>query len=252
MSQYHQLAPAYDALTRDVDYPAFANYIEWQLSRKTGGVKLVLDLCCGTGTLTHLLAERSYEMMGVDASVDMLAEASGKNSAAPIPPVFLCQSMERLDLYGTIDACISTLDSINYITDPALLQAGFDRVHLFLEPGGLFLFDINRPETLQAMDGQLYLDETEDTYCTWQGSYQNDLLRFDMDLFRKEGKHWRRYEEQHLQRAYPLQTLEQMLRQAGFVTVEQFGNLKKEAATESDSRVFFAAWKDTAWTPTTS
>ena len=252
MSQYHQLASAYDALTRDVNYTAFADYIEWQFSRKIGGVKLALDLCCGTGTLTHLLAERGYEMMGIDASVDMLAEASSKDTDALVPPVFLCQSMERLDLYGTIDACISTLDSINYITDPSLLQAGFERIHLFLEPGGLFLFDINRPETLQSMDGQLYLDETEDTYCVWQGSFQDGLLRFDMDLFRQEGKHWRRYEEQHFQRAYQPQVLEQMLRQAGFVTVEQFGTLKKETASETDSRVFLAAWKDLAWKPKTN
>ena len=252
MSQYHQLASAYDALTRDVNYSAFADYIEWQFSRKSGGVKLALDLCCGTGTLTHLLAERGYEMMGVDVSIDMLAEASAKDSTAEVPPVFLCQSIERLDLYGTIDACVSTLDSINYITEPRLLQIGFERAHLFLEPGGLFLFDVNRPETLQSMDGQVYLDETEDTYCVWRGSFEDDLLCFDMDLFRREGKHWQRYEEQHIQRAYTPETLEQMLRQAGFVAVEQFGNLKREAAGGDDSRIFFAAWKDAAWTPTTN
>lgn len=248
MSQYEHLAGRYDALTRDVDYSAIADYIEWQFSRKTGGVKLALDLCCGTGTLTHLLAARGYDMIGADASADMLAEAAGKGSDGPVP-LFLCQSIDKLDLYGTIDACVSTQDSINYITEPEQLQAGFQRVHLFLEPGGLFLFDINRPETLQAMNEQIYLDETDDTYCVWRGSMERELLTFDMDIFRRSGAHWERYYEQHRQRAYPPDMLCSMLLTAGFTRVEQFGNRSKLAATAEDSRIFFAAWKDEHWKP---
>lgn len=249
MSQYQFLAERYDALTQDVDYQAIAAYTQWQFSRKRGGVKLALDLCCGTGSLTHLLAEQGIEMIGVDASPEMLSEAAAKQSQATVPPFFLSQSIERLDLYGSVDACVSTQDSINYIIEKGSLQKGFERVHLFLEPGGLFLFDVNRPETLRAMDGEVYLDETEDTYCVWRGSMQEDILCFDMDLFRRQDKLWQRAYEQHLQRAYDLAELEGMLRQAGFQTIELFGNLSKQAASAADSRVFFAAWKDEVWKP---
>lgn len=243
MSQYEHLAGRYDALTRDVDYVAFADYIEWQFSRRPEGVKLALDLCCGTGSLTQLLAARGYDMIGVDASADMLALAANKEFAGEAP-LFLCQSIERLNLYGSVDACVSTLDSINYITQPKKLQQGFARVHLFLEPGGLFLFDINRPETLAAMDGEVFLDETEDTYCVWRGSMERGVLTFDMDIFRQSGNHWNRYYEQHRQRAYQIDELSEMLKTAGFSKIELFGNCSKKRYTDSDTRIFFAAWKD--------
>ncbi len=142
MNSYRFLAGCYDQLTYDVRYPAWADYIEKHFRRQPLPGRTVLDLACGTGSLTRELALRGYEMIGVDQSPEMLAEAAEKNrGAAPIEPIFLCQPMERLDLYGTIDACVCCLDSVNYVTDPKKLQRAFERVHLFLMPGGLFLFD---------------------------------------------------------------------------------------------------------------
>ena len=170
MSSYDFLAGCYDRLTYDVDYSAWADYIEKHFTRRGLPGKTVLDLACGTGSLTRELALRGYEMIGVDLSAEMLAEAAEKNrGVSPIEPIFLCQSMDKLDLYGTIDACVCCLDSVNYVTSPKQLQRAFERVHLFLMPGGLFLFDVNTPAKLQAMDGQVFLDETEDTYCVWRG-----------------------------------------------------------------------------------
>ena len=148
MNSYDFLAGCYDELTYDVDYSAWADYVEKQFRRPLPG-KTVLDLACGTGSLTRELAERGYEMIGVDQSPEMLAAAVEKNeNVGGIPPMFLCQSMEKLDLYGTIDACVCCLDSVNYVTSPQKLQKAFQRVHLFLMPGGLFLFDVNTPEKL--------------------------------------------------------------------------------------------------------
>ena len=136
-------------------------------------VSLVLDLACGTGSLSCELARRGYGVVGVDLSEEMLMEAAEKAAALPQDqrPTFLCQSMDELDLYGTVDACVCCLDSVNYITDAATLKEAFRRVHTLLMPGGRFIFDINTPEKLKAMDGQTYLDETEDVYCVWRADY---------------------------------------------------------------------------------
>ena len=159
MSSYSFLAGCYDGLTYDVDYAAWADYIEAHFSKAPLPGRTVLDLACGTGSLTRELALRGYEMIGADQSPEMLAQAAEKNRGIPpVEPIFLCQPMERLDLYGTIDACVCCLDSVNYVTDPKKLARAFQRVHLFLMPGGLFLFDINTPEKLEGLDGQVFLD----------------------------------------------------------------------------------------------
>ena len=163
MNSYGFLAGCYDEFTTDVDYAAWAEYIQRHFERAGLPGSTVLDLACGTGSLTRELSLRGYEMIGVDLSPDMLAQAAEKNrDAEGIAPIFLCQSMDQLDLYGTIDACVCCLDSINYVTDPKKLRRAFQRVHLFLMPGGLFLFDVNTPAKLEGLDGQVFLDETED------------------------------------------------------------------------------------------
>ena len=165
---YENLAGCYDQFTRDVDYVRWADYLERHFARSALPIHTVLDLACGTGSLTLELARRGYEMIGVDLSPDMLAQAAEKNrDAEGIAPIFLCQSMDQLDLYGTIDACVCCLDSINYVTDPKKLRRAFQRVHLFLMPGGLFLFDINTPDKLRGLDGGMFIDETDDAYCVW-------------------------------------------------------------------------------------
>ena len=170
MNSYDFLAGCYDEFTTDVGYSAWADYIEAHFRRRGLPGKTVLDLACGTGSLTRELAQRGYEMIGVDLSPEMLAEAAETNQDVDgIPPIFLCQSMDKLNLYGTIDACVCCLDSVNYVTDPKKLQKAFERIYLFLMPGGVFLFDINTPEKLRGLDGQVFLDETEDAYCVWRG-----------------------------------------------------------------------------------
>ena len=136
MNSYDFLAGCYDEFTTDVGYSAWADYIEAHFRRRGLPGKTVLDLACGTGSLTLELAQRGYEMIGVDLSPEMLAEAAEKNQDVDgIPPIFLCQSMDKLNLYGTIDACVCCLDSVNYVTDPKKLQKAFERVYLFLMPG---------------------------------------------------------------------------------------------------------------------
>lgn len=248
MSSYEALAFRYDVLTADVDYDRWADYIEKQFRRCPIPVRTVLDLACGTGTLTCLLAERGYEMIGVDQSPDMLAVAAEKGRKVQgIRPIFLQQSMQRLDLYGTIDACVCCLDSVNYVLRPADLRRAFERVHLFLMPGGLFLFDINTPKKLKNLDGGTFLDETDDTYCVWRAdwSQRRKVCTYGFDLFlRTEDNCWRRETEVHEERAYEPEELETYLREAGFSVVRKYGELKLRSPGPEEQRIFFAARKE--------
>ena len=144
MSSYSSLAAWYDQLTGDVPYQSFADFYETEFARVGGEFRLLLDFCCGTGTLTAELTRRGYEMIGVDASVDMLMQAQDKCASLPTPPLFLHQRAEELDLYGTVDAAICSLDGMNYLA-PELLPEVFRRLHLFVRPGGLVLFDVHLP-----------------------------------------------------------------------------------------------------------
>ena len=249
MSSYDFLAGCYDRLTYDVDYAAWANYIEKHFKKQGLPGNTVLDLACGTGSLTCELAQRGYEMIGVDLSPDMLAQAAEKNREVDgIPPIFLCQSMDKLDLYGTIDACVCCLDSVNYVTDPKKLCRAFERIHLFLMPGGLFLFDINTPAKLEGLDGQVFLDETEDAYCVWRAEYspRRRVCSYFMDIFclDEDSGLWERGEELHEEYAYTPEELVEYLRQAGFRDIRQYGNLKMRSPVPGEDRIFFTARKD--------
>lgn len=249
MNSYDFLAGCYDELTYDVDYAAWADYIEKHFQRRGIPGRTVLDLACGTGSLTRELAQRGYEMIGVDLSPEMLAEAADKNQdVGGVPPLFLCQPMEQLDLYGTIDACVCCLDSVNYVTDPKKLRRAFQRVHLFLMPGGLFIFDVNSPEKLMGLDGQVFLDETEDTYCVWRAEFskRSHICSYFMDIFRLDDETglWDRGEELHEERSYSVEDLTGFLSEAGFHDIKVYGNLKMRAPVPGEDRLFFVARKD--------
>lgn len=245
---YEFLAGCYDAFTADVHYARWADYLEKHFARSRLPIRTVLDLACGTGSLTRVLAERGYEMIGADLSQEMLTQAAEKcRGAGPIEPIFLHQAMEELDLYGTIDACVCCLDSINYVTSPKKLARAFRRVHTFLMPGGLFLFDINTPEKLRGLDGQMFLDENEQAYVVWRAEYspRRRVCSYGLDLFtREEDGRWRRQEELHEEYAYEPRELEELLHQAGFRDIKQYGGLKLRPPKAGDGRIFFAARKE--------
>lgn len=245
MASYEFLAGSYDALTTDVGYDRWADYIEGHFTRLKKPVRTVLDLACGTGSLTRELACRGYEVTGVDLSEDMLSIAEEKCRDLPARPRFFCQPMERLCLPGRVDACVCCLDSVNYVLKPQKLQRAFRRVYEVLEPGGLFLFDADTPEKLESMDGQVFLDEDEDTFCVWRGEYSQKrrVCTFWMDIFRREGGLWQRGGELHEEYAYAMDELEEYLKEAGFAQIRRYGELKRRAPKAGEQRVFFAAVK---------
>ena len=160
MSRYQALAAWYDSLTGDVPYGAFADFYEAEFARCGGEFRLLLDLCCGTGTLTAEMTRRGYELIGVDASADMLMQAQSKCFSLSPAPLFVCQRAEELDLYGTVDAAYCSLDGMNYIPPQALPEV-FHRLRLFVRPGGLVVFDVRTPEWFRSLDGQIFVDESE-------------------------------------------------------------------------------------------
>ena len=238
---YSTLAGAYDALTRDVGYEKRADYLEKLFQKSRIPVHTVLDLACGTGTMTWLLARRGYETIGVDNSEEMLCEAMNKTGEG-IPPLFLHQSMPKLDLYGTVDAAICCLDSLNYLTNPRDVRRTFERLHLFIAPGGMLVFDINTVEKLAELDGQVFLDENEDTYCVWRTEYRQGLCSYYMDIFRRNpDDSWERDFEEHRQRGYTVEELTAWLEEAGFTRIRTYGDGVLRRPKDGEQRIYFTA-----------
>ena len=220
MNAYGPLAFWYDRLTLDIPYEAFVDFYEKEFSADGGEFKVLLDLCCGTGTLTWLLAERGYEMIAADASPDMLMQAASKAAEVSVPPLFLCQDASALDLYGTVDAAVCSLDGMNYIPESELPEV-FHRLHLFVRPGGLLIFDIKTPEWFRSVDGSVSVDETEDMLCLWRAEFdtEENAICYGMDMFSKSGSLWRRDSEEHIEYAHSPERLAELLEIAGFENV---------------------------------
>ena len=244
MNSYQALSAYYDRFTDDVGYADWADFFERLLAREGIQPKLVLDLACGTGSLTRILAERGYEMIGADASPEMLMQAMQNTMDCEPRPLFLNQRMEALDLYGTVDACLCCLDSINYVTEPQTLQKAFERVHLFLEPkSGLFVFDINTPEKFACMDGNAYVREDEDVFCVWQAAVEDGLCAYQFDIFAREGGKWTRAQETHEERIYTVEQLTDMLEKAGFSEIKTYGDQSFAPVRGGEDRIYFTARK---------
>lgn len=244
MNSYQALSAYYDRFTDDVGYADWADFFERLFAREGIQPKLVLDLACGTGSLTRILAERGYEMIGADASPEMLMQAMQNTMDCEPRPLFLNQRMEALDLYGTVDACLCCLDSINYVTEPQTLQKAFERVHLFLEPkSGLFVFDINTPEKFACMDGNAYVREDEDVFCAWQAAVEDSLCAYQFDIFAREGDKWTRAQETHEERIYTVEQLTDMLEKAGFSEIKTYGDQSFAPVRGGEDRIYFTARK---------
>lgn len=240
MSAYVSLAPFYDSLMPAQVYEAWADCCDALF--RAHGLHTVLDLACGTGTLTWLLADRGYEMIGTDMSCDMLAAAMSKmgSSEAAERPLFLQQAAQELDLYGTVQAAVCSMDGMNYLP-PEVLREAVRRVKLFLEPGGVFLFDLHTPEKLHGIDGRSFVSESEQAFCVWNATCPADssVCTYDINLFIREGKRWRREDEEHTEYVHEPEQLKEQLLAAGFRSVQILGGLPLRERTAADERIFF-------------
>ena len=240
---YEALAASYDRLTNDVPYGEIFAFYRQLWAEYGAQPATAVDLACGTGSMTVLLAEAGLSVIGVDQSEEMLTMAYGKAMEMENPPYFVRQRIQQLRLPRPVDLAVCCLDGLNYITDPVQLRAALTRIIKTLNPGGLLIFDINSEAKLSAQDGQTFVDEDENVFCLWRAEYdpRTRLIRYGMDVFRKQGRLWSRGREEHLEYAYREAELAEWLREAGFIDVRAFADRRLEAPAPDEQRIFFAA-----------
>ena len=245
MGAYEMLAGCYDRLTNDVDYEAIAAFYRTLLGREGVRPRTAVDLACGTGSVTAILAREGLRVIGVDMSEEMLTQAAAKTAGLDPAPIFVRQKLQNLTLPRGVDLAVCALDSLDYITEPKDCAQAIRRVYRALNPGGMFIFDVNTPEKLRAMDGQVFLDEDQDVYCVWRGEFDDNtnICSYGMDLFIREGKHWHRSFEEHREYAYSREQLTVFLKDAGFTRIRVYGDRTLEQPGAGEQRMYFSARK---------
>ena len=246
---YGVFSEFYDALTANVSYDTVSQVLSSLLTRYGKSRGLLLDLACGTGSVSVRLAKKGYEVIGVDLSPEMLSEAQNKAYSAGQNILFLCQDMTALDLYGTVDAAVCTLDGLCHLPDEESVFAALQKVSLFMNPGGVFLFDVNSVYKHRAVLGNnTFVYDTDDVYCVWQNTLLSDgvTVQMDLDFFEpvSDKGDYVRQSERFTERAYPKETLEAMLKKAGFTVLDVFDGYSGKPAHDTSERLLFAVRKD--------
>lgn len=242
MSAYGVFAQYYDRLMEPAAYRQRAKRICALLFSYGVAGGTVLDLACGTGEMTQRLQAAGYDPIGVDSSPDMLMVAREKLTPNTL---LLCQDMRELDLYGTVDAAICMLDSLNHLASLAELQQTLQRLALFIKPGGVLLFDVNTPyKHREILKDNTFVYELEDVLCVWQNAYseKDDTVAITLDLFvQQEGDSYTRFTEQFAERAYSIPQLQQVLGQAGFTVLDLFDDCTPQAPGPQTQRILVSA-----------
>ena len=243
MNAYNALASSYDRLTNDVDYQAVIDFAQEILQQEGVTPRTVADLACGTGSTTRILAQMGYRVTAVDLSEDMLTEAMDKCADLENCPAFIHQALQELYLPRGVDLAVCFLDSLDYILDPNDCAEAIRRIYKALNPGGVFIFDVNTPEKLRAMDGQVFLDEDDDVYCVWRGEFdeQRNICSYGMDLFQRQGSVWHRSFEEHREYAYSIEQLTGYLKAAGFTHIRVYADRIFCDPRPGEQRVYFKA-----------
>ena len=247
MEQYTSVASVYDALNSHFDYAAYADYLTKQIkSNEATPTSLVLDLACGTGKMTFELRKRGFDMTGVDLSEDMLAVARDICFDKKIDDVlWLCQPMQEFELYGTVDACVCCLDSLNYLTKPSELSKCFELVHNYLIPNGIFVFDMNTPYRFERVYAQNdYVLESEGALVAWQNEYnqKTKICKFYLSIFEElEDGSYQRSDEVQRERCYTKKQITDALIKAGFEMLSIHGSIDGKEAADTDEKWYFTA-----------
>ncbi len=245
MKSYTTFADFYDSLTENVGYKERADYICEILAGLNHNTGLSLDLACGTGSLTVELKKNGLDIYGIDASAQMLSQAQQKAYEQEQSILFLCQKMQKLDLYGSINTCICTLDSINHLTSPEDVLKTFEKVSLFMEKDGIFLFDVNTVYKHQRiLANNNFVFETDDVFCVWQNTLnENNIVQIDLDFFEKNENCYYRTSESFCERAYSHEELVEMLEKCDFELLAVYGDMSFEKPKEDEERAIYVARK---------
>lgn len=242
---YSYFAYVYDLLTENVEYSRRADYICSLLAENGINGGLLLDVACGTGSLSFEMSKRGFDVTGVDCSEDMLCEAQNKMPQTGENVLFLCQDMRSLDLYGTVNCAVCTLDSLNHLTNEEDLLKAFKSVSLFLEDNGIFIFDMNTPyKHREILANNSFVYELDNLFCVWQNTLCEDGLtvEINLDFFETEdGRSYERYSESFCEKAYESEIVKKLLKQADFTFAAEYKELTKDAPDEKTERTVFVA-----------
>ena len=245
MEAYTGFAAVYDMFMDNIPYEEWCDYLTGLL--EDYGVKdgLLLDLGCGTGSLTELLAERGYDMIGIDYSEEMLDLAMEKRMESGKDILYLCQDMREFELYGTVAAVVSICDCMNYITEPEDLVTVFELVNNYLDPEGIFIFDLNTEYKYEMVMGDSTIaEDREDSSFIWENQYEKEekINIYDVSIFIKEKEDlYRKYHETHYQRAYSLEEIREALEEAGMEFVAAYDAFTKEPPKADSERIYVVA-----------
>lgn len=236
---YNEFADVYDSLI-DTDYEKFVSYYKEIFTSFNIKPHLVADLGCGTGTLCALMQKEGFDMIGIDASPEMLSVAKRKYNDI----LFLNQSVCDFELYGTVDAAISSLDVINYLTEKEDVLKLFLLIKNYLNPGGIYIFDTSSYYKLSEILGNnTFVFEEGDIFYTWENSFQDDILEMYLTFFKKEGNLYKKFEEEQIQRAYKSDEICALAEKAGLNVVGVFGDFSFEGEKENSERIFYVLKK---------
>ncbi len=247
MSGYGSFAYYYDRLTQNISYKERAEYFDKLVKMHGGKKNILLDLACGTGSLSEEFSKMGYDVIAVDGSEDMLNEALDKKFDSGLNIQYLCQDMTKLDMFGTIDVTVCALDSLNHLQSLEDIRKTIERVSLFCEMGGLFLFDVNTPyKHKNILGSNTFVYDLDDVYCVWQNTYSSKCSRVDMslDFFeRLDNGDYRRYEESFSEIAFDDEVTEKILSDCGFEIAGKYDYDTFEKARADSEKIVYAARK---------
>lgn len=245
MEAYTGFAGVYDRFMDNIPYKDWCEYVTRLLTEYGISSGLVLDLGCGTGSLTELLADKGYDMIGVDSSEDMLQIAMEKRERSGKDILYLLQDMREFELYGTVRAVISICDCMNYILEYKDMVEVFRLVNNYLDPGGIFIFDLNTIYKYEILMGESTIaEDREECSFIWDNYYDKEtrINEYDLSLFiRQEGNIYRKYRENHYQKAYSLDEVKMAITEAGMDFVAAFDAFIKEPVKDTSERIYIIA-----------
>lgn len=246
MEAYTSFASVYDTFMDNIPYEEWAEYLIGLLKEYGVDDGLVLDLGCGTGNMTEILAASGYDMIGIDNAEEMLEIAMEKRAESGHDILYLLQDMREFELYGTVKAVVSICDSVNYITEEEDLLEVFRLVNNYLDPKGVFVFDFNTVYKYQEILGdQIIAEDREECSFIWDNCYyeEEQINEYQLSLFIQEedSELYRKYQETHFQKAYDLDTIKALIMESGLEYITAYDAFTKNAPTKISERVYVIA-----------
>lgn len=244
MEAYTGFAEVYDVFQDNVPYEEWCAYVTGLLAEYGVSDGLILDMGCGTGSLTELLAKAGYDMIGIDNSGEMLQIAMNKSRDSGLDILYLQQDMREFELYGTVRAVVSICDSMNYIMEYGDLVQVFRLVNNYLDPKGVFIFDLNTEYKYREMLADYtFAEDREESSFIWNNFYDEEdkVNEYDLTLFVKEGELYRKFEETHYQRAYGLDQIQQAIRDGGMEFVAAYDACTRNPVQQDSERIYVIA-----------